>query len=540
MFKENKDFYPTPENLVTRMFASLKLYGKESILEPSAGSGSLVEGIQKQAMYRGYELNNIDCIENDKNLQHILKGKGFRVVYDDFLTFETQKEYNLIVMNPPFSNGCQHILKAIEMQEKSGGAVICLLNAETLKNAYSNDRQLLNRKLEEYNATVEYIQDAFVDAERKTGVEVALIKLMIPSKENKSFILEGLKKAQEQKEYVESANTQVVENDLYKAIVNQYNLEIAAGVKLIKEYKAMSPFILSSFSKIGLNKPILSLKLQVDYDDRGRDELSINEFLRDVRIKYWRALFENPKFTGRLTQSLKNELQNSVETFKDYEFSLYNIYQLKIDMNNKIAKGIEDAIIALFEELGNKYSYYDECSKNIHLYNGWKTNKSYIINKKVIIPLKAWGTGYRGYGRYTPNRREIVDKLTDVEKCFNYLDGGLTEAVDLIKALGIAERNEETKNIELKYFTVTFYKKGTCHITFTNSELLKKFNILGSQHKGWLPPSYGKRKYKDMEVQEQEVVKEFEGEISYANVLSKADYYIFNGNQLNLLEEKSA
>ena len=30
----------------------------------------------------------------------------------------------------------------------------------------------------------------------------------------------------------------------------------------------------------------------------------------------------------------------------------------------------------------------------------------------------------------------------------------------------------------LKNIDVTFYKKGTCHIEFTNLELLKRFNIL--------------------------------------------------------------
>lgn len=75
---------------------------------------------------------------------------------------------------------------------------------------------------------------------------------------------------------------------------------------------------------------------------------------------------------------------------------------------------------------------------------------------------------------------------------------GLTDAVDLKQSLEFAEQYGETKNIQLKYFTVTFYKKGTCHIVFNNDELLKKFNIFGSQKKGWLPPSYGKKQYKDM------------------------------------------
>ena len=222
---------------------------------------------------------------------------------------------------------------------------------------------------------------------------------------------------------------------------------------------------------------------------------------------------------------------------KDYDFSLYNIYQLKIDIQKKVVKGIEDTIIELFDELSHKYSYWDETSKNIHYYNGWKSNKAWIINKKVIIPLSGYDSFWN---RYNPSDYKIIRKLQDIEKCFNYLDGGLTEAVDLEESLKFAEEYGETKDIQLKYFTVTFYKKGTCHITFNNEELLKKFNIFGSQHKGWLPPSYGKKSYKDMTAEEKAVVNEFEGEQEYNKVISNKEYYLFDGNNLNLLEDKMA
>lgn len=211
-----------------------------------------------------------------------------------------------------------------------------------------------------------------------------------------------------------------------------------------------------------------------------------------------------------------------------------------MDMSSKVIKGIEDTIISLFGELSHKHHYYDEMSKNIHYYNGWKTNKAYMINKKVIIPLNGFYDLCYSWGGFRPTRHDVVSKLQDMEKCFNYLDGGLTEAIDLEASLKFAEEYGETKNIELKYFTVTFYKKGTCHITFTNDELLKKFNIFGSQHKGWLPPCYGKKTYKDMSTEEKAVVNEFEGESEYNKVMRNTNYYLFDGNNLNLLEDKTA
>lgn len=549
MFKDNKDFYPTPETIINKMLCDIDFRMIQSILEPSAGSGNIVEAIKKKEKFYSSTYNkvnyDIDCIEADQNLQSILKGKNFRVVYNDFLTYDTMKEYDLIIMNPPFSNGCKHLLKALEMQQRNGGAIVCLLNAETLKNPYTNDRQYLQRKLTEYNAKVEFIQDAFMDAERKTAVEIALVKVQLPEVQRQSFILDGLKKAQQQREIeTETESTQLIDSDFFKAIVNQYNLEVEAGIKLIKEYYAMKPFILSEFGKdketgetIQTGGCIIQMDI-IGNRDKYNNKLSINEYIREVRGKYWKALFENKKFIGQLTNNLQRDFYNKVEELKDYDFSLYNIYQLKIDMQKKVVKGIEDTIMELFEEFSNKYHWYDETSGNIHYYNGWKTNKAWIINKKVIIPLKAYDDYYTD--RFRPTHYDIVRKLQDIEKCFNYLDGGLTEAVDLEESLKFAEEYGETKNIQLKYFTVTFYKKGTCHIVFNDDELLKKFNIFGSQHKGWLPPSYGKKSYKDMTTEEKAVVNEFEGEKEYSKVMSNRKYYLFDGNNLNLLEDKTA
>lgn len=549
MFTDNKDFYPTPENIINKMLFDLDLKMIQTVLEPSAGKGNIIEAIQKKEQYYSSYNNNyhfdIDAIEADKNLQAVLKGKNIRVVYNDFLTYDTIKEYDLIIMNPPFSDGCKHLLKALEMQSRNGGAIVCLLNAETLKNQCTNARLLLARKLEEYNAKIEYIQDAFMDAERKTGVEIALIKVQLPEVQKHSFIFDGLKKAQEEREPNTYTNDgQLVENNFLEAIVNQYKMEVEAGKRLIREYEAMQPFILSEFAKdketgktIQQGGCILKLDLSNNRDSY-RNTLSINGFIKEVRGKYWKALFENPKFIGQLTGNLQREYYNKIEDLKNYDFSLYNIYELKIDMNKKVVKGVEDTIISLFEELSNKYHYYDEMSKNIHYYNGWKTNKAYIINKKVIIPLNAWDSIW---GRFTLTRYEgVMEKLQDMEKCFNYLDGGLTEAVDLVQSLQFAEEYGETKDIVLKYFTVSFYKKGTCHITFTNEELLKKFNIFGAQHKGWLPPCYGEKAYSDMTTEEKAVVNDFEGETEYKKVMNNRKYYLFDSNILNLLEDKTA
>ena len=79
MFTENRDFYPTPKNLIDKMLCDLDFSVIKSILEPSAGKGDIVEALKKKEEIRSYGRIkyqfDIDCIEADQNLQHILKGK---------------------------------------------------------------------------------------------------------------------------------------------------------------------------------------------------------------------------------------------------------------------------------------------------------------------------------------------------------------------------------------------------------------------------------------------------------------------------------
>lgn len=527
------EFYPTPQKIINKMLSGIKLSEINSILEPSAGKGDIVSVIKERYEAQRYQYSkqeiDIDAIEINTNLRHILRGQGYKVIHDDFLTLQTYKRYDLIVMNPPFSSGDRHLLKALDMQ-KNGGKIVCLLNAETLRNPYTNIRKDIVRRLEDYNAEVEYIDGAFVDAERKTGVEVALVKVDIPKAENESMILEGLRREESCRTGNTVTNT-LTHSEFFERIVAQYNFEIRAGLALIREYLAMKPLVHESLKKDNYKGSIIILNISGSKTD---GTLMINEYIEKVRYKYWEALFLSEEFSSLLTTQMRNEYMEKIRELKNYDFSLFNIWQIKEEINRNLLRSVEETILALFDDFSHKHHWSDETSKNIHYYNGWKTNKAWIINKKVIIPyMNAWNwMGRLDYGY------EIIQKLLDIEKVFNYLDGGLTDHVDLRFILKQAEAREQTRKIPLKYFTVTFYKKGTCHIEFTNLELLKKFNLFGSQRKGWLPPSYGNTKYEDMSMEEQAVIDDYQGREEYEKVLRNKDYYLYKSSDSLLLGEE--
>lgn len=322
-------------------------------------------------------------------------------------------------------------------------------------------------------------------------------------------------------------STQLIDSDYIRGIVEQFNYEIKAGLKLIKEYNSMKPLILHSFKEN--SAPIL--KLELDSSSNNYEEDIENAFVKQVRQKYWNTLFNNAEFMSLFTSNLKQKYLQHVEELKDYDFSLFNIYTLRIQMSKEMIQGVEETILNLFEEFSHKH-YYDKTSKNVHLYNGWKTNKSYKINKKVVIPLNGYGTWD---GNYDPTYYTVMHKLKDIEKVFNYLDNGLTEDVNIEEVLKFSKNFGETKKIDLKYFYLTFYKKGTCHIEFKNEEILKKFNIFGSQKKGWLPPSYGNTEYTEMNEEERAAINEFEGEREYNKTMKNKSYFMLDTSKVLML-----
>jgi hypothetical protein len=531
LFDGTSDFYPTSRRTLDKMTAGIDWRTIESVLDPSAGKGDILDYAAERMNWaeNSYRRDNfkpdIDAVEIDPSLRHVLKGKGYRVVHDDFLTFRTFKRYGLVLMNPPFSEGDKHLLAALELQ-RAGGLIVCLLNAETLRNPFSTTRKDLIRKLEEYDASIEYLPGEFAGAERKTGVEIALIKVNIPKAEGFSVIIEGLKNEENYAQTQRAFEEAITSADRIKAMVEQCNFEIRAGLRLIDEYEAMKPYIMKSV-KEGDDSPALALEIE---SGRNHSGASRNEYIKIIRAKYWSALFMSDILVNNLTSKLQEEYCNKVSELRNYDFSLFNIYTIVGDIIKSTSRSIEETIIALFDEFSHKHHWVDETSKNIHYYNGWMTNKSWYINKKVIIPLHAWSWGSLSF--YDAGR-----KLADIEKVFGFLDGGRTDHVDLFSTLERAKRTGQTKDVQLKFFRVTFYKKGTCHLVFTDLELLKKFNLYGSQRKGWLPPSYGKAHYRDMNAQEKAVVDSFDGgEREYERVLVNASYYLAEPAGLPMLQ----
>ena len=262
----NAEFFPTPSALAGKMFGNIKKSEEIcTVLEPSAGKGDLAElyikFANKSRRYGSeFDIDSVDMIEHDTNLIALLRGKNYRVIGDDFLTFHSHKHYDLIIMNPPFSNGDAHLLKALELQA-DGGQIVCLLNAETIRNPYTNRRKVLKQKLAEYGAKIEFVRDAFKHAQRRTDVEVAIVYVNIPAQHKTSTIFETLKKAQsEELHNNEPEPDAMVYGSWVEQMIQSFDFEAQLGKKLIEEYNALAPYMLDDLdASKSYIKPLISV-----------------------------------------------------------------------------------------------------------------------------------------------------------------------------------------------------------------------------------------------------------------------------------------
>lgn len=528
----SRQYYPTPIDLATKMVNSISDWRYiETILEPSAGTGNIVEVLAKKEHILYGNRFDIDLIEIQPELRAILKEKFSNdnnyllskeekerkfanepsIVGDDFLSFSSYKHYDLIIMNPPFNDGASHLLKALDMQ-KNGGTIVCLLNAETIKNPFSNERKQLVRLLQKYNADVEYIENAFINSDNSTAVEVALIKVFIPTKsKTDSEILKSLEKGEKVPDF-DFKECSLDVTDFIKSAINKFKYEVKVGLELLKEYELLRPYLMDSFTS-KYSKPIIELK-----------DIKPNEYIEKVRCKYWRALLYSPKFIGKMPSNLRDKYSNEVSKLGKYDFSEFNINNLSVEMASKYKEFIEERLIELFDEFTREHTWYEGCKDTTHFYNGWKTNKAHKISKKVILTCYDV---YRDYLQQFDNYH-IIEELDDIIKGLNYLNNESSNVYSSRNAIDNAIDNSENKNVDCGYFYVSFFKKGTMHLVFKEEymPIIDRLNIFAGQKKNWLPPSYGKVTYENMNEDEKSVIDSFQGKEEYNKILQNSNYYL--------------
>lgn len=469
----NDDFYPSPQRVINLLTPSHS--HTQKILEPSAGKGDLAEGIKKDC--RGC---SIDVIELDTKLCSILTDSGFNLVGYDFLSYTTNTEYTAIVMNPPFSEGAKHLIKAIELAEKQvvhSCQIKAIVNAETIKNLHTKERQYLHTLLTKYNASIDYYSNLFSSAERKTDVECAIITMTVncTHKSIKSIYQDIIDNVTAQQrdtiEIEKSLSTLLSGQELQERIY-----DIATLVKQYEFHVSLVKDMFKSLESIHYLEKLIYSENHKGMSSYIRMESNLNDCLDTLRSNYWSAILQTDQFRKNLTSYGSSQINKYLENISTMEITINNIELLLQALYQNSSNILLDACIHQFEEL-TKY-HNSTFSKNIHYYNGWDTNNAYKLNKKIIVPISR-DPFYRLSNQFEDLSYDLKHFLEDFSKMFTWFN----------PTFNTTFTNIDQYEFENDIFRFKIFLKGTIHIWFKDLFLLEQFNYTCGKAKNWLPTS---------------------------------------------------
>ena len=464
------EFFPTPEHIAEEMWKALD--DRNSVLEPSAGHGALIDWITERAngglFNRWVMPNRVDVVECDPDRQFVLRGKGYSLVGDDFMAFEPTRRYDGIIMNPPFSVGAKHLLRAWELLAP-GGRVVCLLNAETVRNAYTRERQLLRDIIGDYGR-VDDIGQCFVDAERRTAVEVVMVVMDKPDKDIEFGFFDELASDGDMPNVgVDEAHTDaIMQPDVIRDLVQQYN-------KALDGYRDL----LRAKNKVMFYVKGLGNLTQEDVIGKDAGDTSLyNEFVDQLNAAAWDQIFDRTAIQKFVTAGVRDDFDKFRSDSKLAAFTEENILLLLRTLGSNVSNIMEEALLRCFDAL----TKYDK--KNRVHWEGWKSNDFYKVNKRVIIPYLISEHGYVSYGFRT-------DVINDLDRVLCNITGKRMEDVQTILT-GLHEAAREhigpcSGEFESEFFNVRYFKKGTVHLLWKDLELLERFNRAAAEGKNWLP-----------------------------------------------------
>lgn len=467
----SNQFYPTGTTLAFKAHAKFKNKEVTRILEPSAGRGNLLVGFGFDSRYS--RIDKVDCIELDFDNQAILRKKGFRVIDTDFLQSDLHGLYSHIIMNPPFNQGAEHIIKAFNLL--ANGELVAILNAETIKNQHTAQRKHLAKLVEDYG-TVEYLQDAFTDPDtlRKTSVEIALIHMERKADIKQNFT-HGLDidKARGV-EYKENQGL-AIKDDVIGNAVAVFNAAVTSlkSAEIAREE--------ANYYANWLGQPINQMQPETDVKLGGLQE-RFNDGYDTLRKRAWTNVLNSTEFNKYLSSNAYRKLVDDFEQVAQLSFTESNIRGFLCGLVSGQADMNMQMLLDTFDEI-TKYR-----PDNRAYYRGWKSNSKHqtqawqIKMTRFVIPVGgySWSTGL-DYSN--------MAKLRDFDKTFAMLDGKAESENSLYN---LFNNNFASlaggARVSTDYFDVRYYAGvKTIHFFPTNKKLIERLNLLCGRQRQWLP-----------------------------------------------------
>mgnify|MGYP003394245495 CR=1 FL=1 len=168
-------FFPTPAPVAERLLDVAHIAPGMSVLEPSAGTGTLADAIRCRC-----PTATVSVIEWQHSLVEVLQLKGYEVLSRDFLTFPSPEQmparFDRLVMNPPFEQeqDIAHVRHATSLL-RPGGRVVAIVSEGAFVRQ-SRTAQAFCQWLAEQSSVTEAVPaGAFAQTGRPTAVRCRIV-----------------------------------------------------------------------------------------------------------------------------------------------------------------------------------------------------------------------------------------------------------------------------------------------------------------------------------------------------------------------------
>ena len=456
----NPDFYPTPESVIEQMQIDCI---NQNVYEPSAGSGNFLDWLNNNGA------KEVLFSEINHDLANICKAKA-RFLKHDFLqvTADEISHVNLIVMNPPFSKGKEHLLHAWNIAT-DGCEIISLFNTDTLNDLEYIRHNELYLAIKEYGNTT-HLGECFSTAERKTNVKVSCIKLFKPCIDN-ADLFEGF--------YMDEEPQTMGENGIMKyneiqSLVNSY----IGALKCFDRFSIINDEMKRLCEPVGMNN---GFSYEVRY---GKTTANKAEFAKELQKNAWHFIFSKMKLNKYLTTGVMAKINHFAETQNKVPFTVRNVYRMfEIIVGTKE----HNLNMALVEAIDNFTKHTHENRFGVE---GWKTNAGHLLNKKFIVDymvrVQEFGQ-HKGIllMQYSSNNCRINDLIKVICNLKGIDYNHISTVETVLNNLGGFWPN---RWYSCGFFEVKCFKKGTMHLKFTNEKLWEDLNRKYAEIKGQVLP----------------------------------------------------
>lgn len=503
-------YYPSPRQIAERAWTKFQNKNITRLCEPSVGKGDLlIAGIRN---YARHDQVIVDVCEIDpqfhatiRDLPNKLKSASLHVEINivgyDFMNLQNGSIYSHIIMNPPFSHGAKHVLKAFDLVWDA--EIVAIINAETIRNPYSAERQRLLKLVEQYGSC-EFVEGAFStdDAERQTNVEVAIVYLRKQAElANDIFSnwIHDLKTDQEDMEKLGHEYNDDLSPALPNSEVENLVLMFNLAVKSMRE-SVFAEAKASHYQKlIGRTMAELQAKeLREQPKELSAEQLSLTSWVRreiekrylDLKDRSWTSVLRSTNVTLRLSSKAQSRLESDFQTISKLEFTVSNIYGFLLGLIENESKIQMEMACDVFDAFITYHSdntvYFKGYQGNPNM--GWKSNDKHrrcgmrLRTTRIVHPKHR--LSYHSFDRDT------IQFLSDIDRVFAVLDGKVQPEISLVSLF--TNHVDELRNAERlssSYFDVRFYcGVGTIHLYPTNKLIVDRLNRFVGRHRQWLPP----------------------------------------------------